>query len=242
MLVQYFGRQIADRRASEGDDIFTQLCKTSTEDGALLTPQEIINHMIFLMMAAHDTLTSSLTSFVYFLAVHPRWQEKLRDEAKALGLARGEPLPYELLDALPLTEMAFKETLRLIPPAPSILRCAVRDTEFAGFRIPRGARVIVNPLYTHHMPDIWPQPEKFGPLRFAEEAIRARHKYAFVPYGGGAHMCLGMHFSYMQAKCFAYHLLTTSVVSAAPHYKPAWKYWPIPQPRDGLQIRLTPLR
>ena len=209
LLVQYFGRQIADRRASEGDDIFTQLCKTSTEDGALLTPQEIIDHMIFLMMAAHDTLTSSLTSFVYFLAVNPRWQEKLRDEAKALGLARGEPLPYELLDALPLTEMAFKETLRLIPPAPSILRCAVRDTEFAGFRIPRGARVIVNPLYTHHMPDMWPQPEKFDPLRFTEEAIRARHKYAFVPYGGGAHMCLGMHFSYMQAKCFAYHLLTT---------------------------------
>ena len=89
LLVQYFGRQIADRRASEGDDIFTQLCKTSTEDGALLTPQEIIDHMIFLMMAAHDTLTSSLSSFVYFLAVNPRWQEKLRDEAKALWARQG---------------------------------------------------------------------------------------------------------------------------------------------------------
>ena len=132
-------------------------------------------------MAAHDTLASSLSSFVYFLAINPCWQGKLREEAQALGLARGEPLPYERLDDLPLTEMAFKKSLRLIPPVPSIPRCAVRDTEFAGFRIPKGARVNVNPLYTHHMPDVWPEPEKFDPLRFTDEATRARHKYAFVP-------------------------------------------------------------
>jgi cytochrome P450 len=57
---------------------------------------------------------------------------------------------------------------------------------------------------------------------------------------GGAHMCIGLHFAYMQAKCFAYHLLTTLDVSAAPNYRPDWKLWPIPQPRDGLQLKLTP--
>jgi len=241
-IIDYFGRQIASRRVSDGEDIFTQLCNTTTDDGALLSPRQIVDHMSLLMMAAHDTLASSLSSFVYFLAVNPRWKEKLREEAQALGLARGEPLPYERLDDLPLTEMAFKESLRLIPPVPSIPRCAMRDTEFAGFRIPAGARVNVNPLFTHHMPDIWPEPEKFDPLRFTDEAMRARHKYAFVPYGGGAHMCLGLHFAYMQAKCFAYHLLTTSDVSASPNYRPDWKYWPIPQPRDGLHVKLTQLR
>ncbi len=241
-IIDYFGRQIAARRVSDGEDIFSQLCKTTTDDGALLSPRQIVDHMSLLMMAAHDTLASSLSSFVYFLAVNQRWQEQLREEAQALGLARGEPLPYERLDDLPLTEMAFKESLRLIPPVPSIPRCAMRDTEFAGYRIPKGARVNVNPLYTHHMPDVWPEPQKFDPLRFTEEAMRARHKYAFVPYGGGAHMCLGLHFAYMQAKCFAYHLLTTSDVSASSNYRPDWKYWPIPQPRDGLQVKLTPLQ
>ena len=241
-VIEYLGRQIASRRDSDGEDIFSQLCKATTDDGALLSPRQIVDHMSLLMMAAHDTLASSLSTFVYFLAVNPRWQEKLREEAQALGLARGEPLPYERLDDLPLTEMAFKELLRLIPPVPSIPRCAVRDTEFAGYRIPKGARVNVNPLYTHHMPDVWPEPEKFDPLRFTDEATRARHKYAFVPYGGGAHMCLGLHFAYMQAKCFAYHLLTTSDVSAPPNYRPLWKYWPIPRPRDGLHVKLTPLR
>jgi cytochrome P450 len=241
-MIDYFGRQIAARRSSDGEDIFTRLCKATTDDGAFLSPPQIVDHMSFLMMAAHDTLASSLSSFVYFLTVNLRWQEKLREEAQALGLASGEPLPYERLDDLPLTEMAFKEALRLVPPVASINRCAVRDTEFAGFRIPTGARVNVHPLYTHHMPDVWLEPEKFDPMRFTDEATRARHKYAFVPFGGGAHMCLGLHFAYMQAKCFAYHLLTTSHVSAPANYRPGWKYWPIPQPRDGLQVKLTSLQ
>lgn len=240
-MIDYLGRQIAARRASGAQDIFTQLCQATTDDGALLSPQQIVDHMSFLMMAAHDTLTSSLSSFVYFLAANPQWQQQLRAEATALGLARGEPLPYDRLDQLPLTEMAFKEALRLIPPVPSIPRYAVRDCEFGGFRIPAGARVGINPLYTHHMPEIWPEPERFDPQRFTEANSRGRHKYAFVPYGGGAHMCLGLHFAYMQAKCFAYHLFTTADVTVAPEYRPQWKLWPIPQPRDGLQIHLKPL-
>jgi cytochrome P450 len=91
------------------------------------------------------------------------------------------------------------------------------------------------------MPDVWPEPEKFDALRFTDEATRPRHKFAFVPYGGAAHMCIGLHFVNTQAKCFAFHLLTSSEVSVAPNYRPDWKLWPIPEPRDGLQVRLTPL-
>ena len=240
-MVDYFRRQIEARRSSDGADIFTHLCKATTDDGGLLTPQQIVDHMSFLMMAAHDTLTSSLASFVWFLSANPEWQDRLRGEVQSLGLDKGEPLPYEQLDDLPLTEMAYKESLRLIPPAPAISRCAIRDTEFAGYRLPAGSRVNLNILFTHHMPEVWPEPEKFDPYRFTEEASRRRHKFAFVPFGGGAHMCLGLHFAYMQAKCFAYHFLSTTNVSVAPGYKPDWKFWPIPQPRDGLRVRLTPL-
>jgi cytochrome P450 len=101
--------------------------------------------------------------------------------------------------------------------------------------------VNVNPLYTHHMPQIWPEPERFDPLRFCDEAAKARHRYAFTPFGGGAHMCLGLRFAYLQAKCFAFHFLSNWRASLPPDYAPDWRYWPIPQPRDGLQIRLTAL-
>ncbi|HKN27177.1 MAG TPA: cytochrome P450 [Roseiarcus sp.] len=241
LMIGYFGRQIDARRASDGADIFTNLCKATTDDGALLAPQQIIDHMSFLMLAAHDTLASSISSFVWFLSANPEWQDRLRAEIQSLGLDKGEPLPYERLDDLPLTEMAYKESLRLIPPASLVSRCVMRDTEFAGYKLPAGSRVNVNMLFTHYMPEVWPEPQKFDPLRFTDEASRGRHKFAFTPFGGGAHMCLGLHFAYMQAKCFAYHFLSTTKVSVAPGYKPDWKLWPIPRPRDGLRVRLTPL-
>lgn len=240
-MIDFFGGQIDARRKGDGQDLFSHLCKATTDDGSLLTRQEIIDHMSFLMMAAHDTLTSSLTSFVWFLASNPDWQQKLREEIASLGLAKGEPLPYERLDDLQLTEMAFKEALRMIPPVPSMPRCAVRDTEFAGFKLPAGTRVSVNPVYTHNMPDVWVDPEVFDPMRFSNEASRNRHKFAFVPFGGGAHMCLGLNFAYMQAKCFAHRLLSTAQVTVAPGYIPDWKLWPIPQPKDGLRVRIEPL-
>jgi cytochrome P450 len=99
----------------------------------------------------------------------------------------------------------------------------------------------VNPLFTHRMPEIWPEPERFDPMRFTEETQRNRHRFAWVPYGGGAHMCLGLHFAYMQAKCFARHFLQSLEVSLEPGYKPDWQMWPIPKPRDGLKMTIRPV-
>ena len=241
-IVAYFSEQIPIRRArGDGDDLFSQLCRATHEDGALLSEQDIIDHMSFLMMAAHDTLTSSLTSFVGELAAHPEWQDRLRGEVEALGLTRDAPTNFDHLEALPETEMAFKEAMRKKPPVPSMPRRAVRDFTFKGFAIPAGTSIGVNPLFTHHMPEIWPDPDTFDPTRFTEEAQRSRHRFAFVPFGGGAHMCLGLHFAYMQAKCFARHFLQNLEVSLPPGYQAAWQMWPIPKPRDGLRVRLKPV-
>lgn len=238
-IVAYFREQIPLRRGNlGGDDLFSQLCRATHENGALLSDQDIIDHMSFLMMAAHDTLTSSLTSFICELAANPEWQDKLRAEVLALGLATDAPSSFDDLEKMPLTDMAFKEALRIRPPVPSMPRRAMRDFTFKGYSVPAGTAVGVNPLYTHHMKEIWPEPQRFDPLRFTEEAQRNRHRFAFVPFGGGAHMCLGLHFAYMQAKCFARHFLQNIEVSIAPGYRPDWQMWPIPKPRDGLRVRM----
>ena len=238
-IVAYFSEQIPIRRAKGGgEDLFSQLCHATHEDGALLSSQDIVDHMSFLVMAAHDTLTSSLTSFVAALATHPQWQAKLRDEVNALGVAPDQPTTFDNLEAMKLTEMAFKEAMRMKPPVPSIPRRTMRDFTFNGFDIPAGTMTGVNPLFTHHMPDIWPEPEKFDPMRFTDEAQRNRHRFAWVPFGGGAHMCLGLHFAYMQAKCFARHFLQNLEVSMGAGYSPEWQMWPIPKPRDGLRVTL----
>ncbi len=239
VIVEYFSEQIPIRRANGGDDLFSQLCQATHEDGALLSTQDIVDHMSFLVMAAHDTLTSSLTQFVSMLAANPQWQQKLRDEVMALGLKDGEPMPFEKLEEMPLTEMAFKEAMRMKPPVPSIPRRAMRDFTFKGFDIPAGTLVGMNPLFTHHMKEHWTDPESFDPLRFTDEATRARHRFAWVPFSGGAHMCLGLHFAYMQAKCFTFHFLRNLNVSVASGYVPDWQMWPIPKPKDGLHVTLS---
>jgi cytochrome P450 len=237
-IVAYFSQQIPLRREKGGEDLFSQLCRATHEDGALLSTSDIVDHMSFLMMAAHDTLTSSLTSFIGALAANPEWQAKLRDEVNALNLRRDEPTTFDRLEAMPLTEMAFKEAMRMKPPVPSIPRRATRDFSFRGYDIPAGTMTSTNPLFTHHMPEIWPEPDRFDPLRFTDEAQRARHRFAWVPFGGGAHMCLGLHFAYMQAKCFARHFLQNLSVSLEPGYTPQWQMWPIPKPKDGLRVTL----
>ncbi len=234
----YFAREIPRRRGRSGDDIFTQICNAEDEHGRLLTDQEIIDHMNFLMMAAHDTLTSSLTSLVYYLGRNPDWQERLRNEVDQVRARHGDPLPVEALGELELCEMAFKEALRLVPPVPMIPRRAIRDFEFMGYRIPRGAGVGVNPMMTHMMPEHWPEPERFDPLRFTTQMSAGRHKYAWVPFGGGAHMCLGLHFAYMQAKAFLYRLIGERRIVLPEGYEARFQMVPIPRPKDGLPIFL----
>ncbi len=238
-VVDYLSRQIPLRRQSGGDDLLSQLCQATTDDGALLTAPAVVDHMSFLMMAAHDTLTSSLTAFVWLLAANPVWQTRLREEVEGLGLAEGEPVSGERLEAMKLTEMAFKEALRIIPPVPALPRRALRAFDFMGHTIPAGTPVAINPLFTHHMPALWPEPHRFDPLRFTAEAQAGRHRFAHVPFGGGAHMCLGLNYAYMQAKCFALRFLRQLSVSVPPGYVPAWRMWPIPRPKDGLPVTLT---
>ena len=241
-LKDWFGRETLRRReGEEGPDLFSQFARARREDGELMTVDEVTDHMNFLMMAAHDTITSSATTLVWKLAEHPEWQEKLREEAAGLMDDNGS-LPEAALGKMELTEMAFKEALRFMPPVPSIPRRALRDFEYGGYTIPAGTQVSVSPGATHWMEEIWPEPEKFDPMRFTPEAVKGRHKYAWVPFGGGAHMCLGLHFAYMQVKILTAHLLTRYRIEIAEGYEPDWQAWPIPKPKDGLRVTLTPLQ
>ncbi len=239
-LLDYFGREVPKRRASNGEDMFSQICRATKEDGTLLSDDEIIDHMNFLMMAAHDTITSSATSMVMLLAKNPEWQVKLREEMLGLGV-NGEDLPYDRLGDLVLTDYAFKESLRMIPPVPSLPRRAIKPFSFGGYDFPAGTYVGIQPAYTHQMAEHWPDPETFDPLRFEPEQVKARHKYAWVPFGGGAHMCLGLHFAYMQIKILMWHMLRTHRIEIGEGSGDKWQAWPIPKPRDGLPVTLVPL-
>ena len=246
-LIDYFTRETHRRRAEGGgQDMFSQFATATREDGSLLPVDEVVDHMNFLMMAAHDTITSSATSLIYYLAKNPEWQEKLREEVFAVtggpdGSGKARALDYDDLGKLELTEMAFKEALRMVPPVPSMPRRALREFEYEGYRIPAGTMVGINIYWTHHSEEYWEDPFTFDPMRFTPDKVKARHKYAWVPFGGGAHMCLGLHFAYMQVKILIAQLLQRYRIEVAEGYAPAWQEWPIPQPKDGLKVEFVKL-
>ena len=241
-LVDFFSRETLKRRESGGgQDMFSQFANATREDGELLPVDEVVDHMNFLMMAAHDTITSSATSLVHLLAKNPEWQGRVRDELLGIVGNPGGDLAYDDLDKPELTEMAFKEALRLIPPVPSMPRRALRSFEHGGYHIPAGTHVGINIYWTHHSDEYWDDPWAFDPMRFTSDKVKARHKYAWVPFGGGAHMCLGLHFAYMQVKILMAHLLTRYRIEVADGYDPDWQEWPIPKPKDGLKIVLKRL-
>ena len=182
---------------------------------------------------------------LWWLYIRPGEDQGTRDSNGGVGGpdadGNSRPLSYDDLGKLELTEMAFKEALRLIPPVPSMPRRALKAFEFGGYTIPAGTPVGINIHHTHHDEELWPDPYTFDPMRFTPEKVKARHKYAWVPFGGGAHMCLGLHFAYMQVKILLAQLMQQYSIEVAPGYEPEWQAWPIPQPKDGLEVNFKRL-
>ncbi len=238
-LVAYLSGLLPAKRRGEGRDMFSRLCRARDEDGAALTDSDVVNHMIFMLLAAHDTTTSALATMAYALAKHPDWQERLREESAVLGRDR---LAHADLTGLPSLELVFKEALRLYPPVLTIARRTLRETEIGGFRIPANAAVNVDVPFIHRMEEWWTDPDVFDPERFAEPRLEhQRHRFSWIPFGGGAHMCLGMHFAYMTVKAILHQLLLKYRLSVPDGYEMRYRLLPIPKPGDRLPMVLEPL-
>ncbi len=241
VLEDYFAARVAERRNSEGMDMLTVLCHTTDSDGNSFTDDDIVNHMIFLMMAAHDTSTSTLTTMAYHLAANPQWQDRCRDESDRLGEG---PLDLEALEKLESLDLVINECLRLVTPLPFTVRQAVRDTDILGHYIPAGTNVTLWPGMTHRLAELWEDPGTFDPDRFAEPRCEhKRHRYAFTPFGGGAHKCIGMVFGQLEIKTVMHRVLRTYRLELPhPGYTPRYDFAGMPVPIDGVPITLRPIR
>jgi cytochrome P450 len=238
-LEEYFRSQLDAKRASRSDDLFSVLARAETEDGERFSDADVVNHMIFTMMAAHDTSTITLTMMGYYLALHPDWQERLRDESRALGK---DAIDHDDLDALASMDLVFRETLRLNAPVGALARRAIADTELDGRYIPAGTKLMLAVYATQRMEPWWRDPDTFDPERFSEGRREdSSHRYAWTPFGGGVHKCIGMHFGGMEVKAILHQLLLRNRWRVAPGYEPPMDYGTGPFPADGLPIELLAL-
>ena len=236
VLYKFFKSKINEKRHSSANDLFSQLCRAETEDGDRFTDDDVINHMIFLMMAAHDTSTITLCSVFYNLAKYPEWQQRLRGDSLAL---QKHFIQHEDLATLSRADLVMKESLRLVSPVHGIPRMTVKDVEFQGTVIPAGTFVITSPYVTHHMEEWWNEPEKFDPERFSPERNEhKKHPYQYVPFGGGAHKCIGLHFAELQVKAIMHQVLQQFEWSVSEDYTMPINFTTLPIPKDGLPVTL----
>ncbi|WP_183093243.1 cytochrome P450 [Nocardioides stalactiti] len=236
VLEEFFHTNIGHKRSAGGDDLFANLCRAQDEDGNTFTDDDVVNHMIFVLMAAHDTSTITMTTMAYYLARHPEWQQRLRDEADSLEAITS----LSDLDALPLLDQCMKEALRLHAPVPVLPRQAVKDTVLLGHHVPAGTSVIV-PLYANHYdPAIWPEPHRFDPDRFSDERREDKaHRLAWEPFGGGVHKCIGLYFGGMEVKATFHQLLREFSWSVPDDYRWPLDLTALPVVKDGLPVHLN---
>jgi len=238
-LEAYFYGMIAEKRAQETPDFFSQFCHAQDENGQRFTDQQIVDHMIFLMMAAHDTTTSTLTTLVYALGKDQAWQDRLREKSRSYA---SDELEFDQLQELVECEWAMNEALRMYPPLTSMPRGVAKDCEFKGYKLYRGELVGISNILTHYLPDYWSNPYTFDPERFAPgRAEQKKNFFQFIPFGGGHHTCLGQHFATLQVKAMLHQLLRNYRWSVPKDYTIPYQLVPIVKPKDDLPVRFERL-
>ena len=241
VLEEYLRPQVAAKRSSSasaaGEDMFSALCHARSEEGERFSDDDIVNHMIFLLMAAHDTTTITMTAMSYYLAKHPDWQERCREESLALDKAQ---IDFEDLERLASLDMVARESMRLITPVPAVARRTVKDTEVLGYRIPKDTHVSVSLYAGHHLEEFWPDPERFDPERFSPSRQEDKvHRNAWMPFGNGVHKCIGLHFGMMQIKAAMHQMLLRYRWDVPDGYTMPIDWVSLPRPKDGLPVHLT---
>jgi cytochrome P450 len=190
---------IAERRSQPpGDDLLWSLMEARDEEtGEGMSEKQLRDEVLITFFAGHETTAQLLTWAWYLLARHPNVEEQFHAELdRALG---GRSPGTDDIEALAYTRMIMDETLRLYSPVASLARDAIDDDEVDGYPVQAGSILTLTPYITHRHPEFWARPHDFYPEHFAPEAVKARPRYAYYPFGAGPRVCLGKHFALLEA-------------------------------------------
>jgi cytochrome P450 len=171
----------------------------------------------------------------YELARSPEWAERLAAERRGID---GRPSAAQLFGEMPELDMAVQETLRLYPPAWIGPRRAAEDFEFAGHRVRAGLPVNYSSWASHRLPDVFPDPHAFKPERFAPEQRAKLPKGAYIPFGGGPRICIGMRFGELEIRAIAAAILDRYRLGLEPGRRMRVRQMPTLSPRGGLPMRV----
>jgi len=196
---------LADGATSDGPDLLSALLLAADpETGAGLSEDEIRANILTFIGAGHETTANALTWTSYLLATHPHWRSRAEEEADALLADEGHiPSPEDA----PILRAVLEESLRLYPPAATLTRDAIAADVICGQRIGPGTRVVVSPWLVQRHKKLWTDADLFDPTRFLPEARDRIDRFAFLPFGAGPRICIGMGFAMQEAMILLAYIL-----------------------------------
>ena len=224
--------RIAERRQSgrgANDLIDMLLAASDPQTGRAMSDEEITDNILTFIAAGHETTAVALTWTFGLLADRPDIEARLCAEIEEV--TGGGPVLPQHVAALGYTKQVVNEVMRLYPPAPIIVRTLLRDMVVGGVPLPKGSLIVV-PIYAlHHHRRLWSRPDQFDPERFAPEAAKERHRFAFLPFGAGPRVCIGNGFALLEA---------TAILAVLVRSLRLERVDSIPPPR--MQVTLRPTR
>ena len=238
-LDSFYRRMIPIRRSHPGKDLMSLLVTERDANNMLWSDDVLVPHLSLLLFAAHDTTTGTLSHALMYLSQpeNQKWQETLREQAIALD----KELPdYDDLEKMIDFENTFNEAMRFHPAVTLMPRRTVRELEMADHRIPANTLLYNFPIWAQTHPDYWTNPSRFDPDRFsAQRKEHKSHPFAFLPFGGGAHKCLGMHFAYLNGKIILHQLLRKYRFTLTDGYDCRCETIPMPLPSKRLPLNVS---
>jgi cytochrome P450 len=226
---------VAETRArGGGDHLLAMLLESEDPEHGRLTDREIRDEAVAFFLAGHETTALALTYTLYLLSQHPEIASRLRDEVDAV--LRGRTPTLEDVPELVFTGHVLHEALRLYPPAYAFAREATEAVEVGGYRIPKRSTVIVSQWVTHRDPRWWEQPELFDPDRWADDPLDHVPKFAYFPFGGGPHRCIGEQFAWTEATVVLAMIVQRFVLEHDPEHTVDLEPLVTLRPRYGMRM------
>ncbi|WP_353389643.1 cytochrome P450 [Ruegeria sp. HU-ET01832] len=190
-------------RGCAPNDLATKIMTTpDPETGTRFDTNEMVDQVAIFFLAGHETSASALAWALYLMALYPEWQDKLAAEARAVNLS-----DITEMSKLKLSRDVFRETLRLYPPVPMMVRETTCPQRFRDRDVPKGAQIVISPWHLHRHERLWDHPDEFDPNRWVTENGKRCQREAFIPFSAGPRVCSGAGFAMIEGPLILTKLL-----------------------------------
>ena len=217
------------------DDLATKIMTTrDPQTGETFDIDEMVDQVAIFFLAGHETSASALAWALYLVARYPDWQEKLSQEAQIL---RDDAFTH--VSKLRISRDVFRETLRLYPPVPMMVRQNSCPEQFRERDVKQGSQIVISPWHLHRHERLWDNPDGFDPERWASENGKQCQRDAFIPFSTGARVCPGAGFAMVEGPLLLSRILRDFRVELSAEKPPIPVAHLTVRSKDGIQLRIV---